>query len=92
MRYLILVLAFLFGGAQACEKEITVKLSQTHFTLDLWEHAKDAMNTVEFKLPVSCSFYDEVKVGDSLLTDKFRGGSLLVNGSIGNWNLDVIGK
>jgi hypothetical protein len=76
----------------SCEKRITVKLSQTSYTLDIWKHVRNVANAVTFQLPVPCSFYDEVQVGQDLLTSKFRWGSLAVNGSFGNWNLEVVGK
>lgn len=78
--------------APACEKVITVRLSQTSYTLNVWKHIRNYMNAVEFQLPVSCPFYDSVRVGDDLLRDKFRWGSLAVHGSFGTWNLQVIGK
>ena len=95
MKYNVLAVALLFATpamADDCQKTITVELSQSHFTLDLWQHAKDAMNAVTFKLPVACSFYDKVKVGDELLDKNFRVGSLLVHGSIGDWHLQIVSK
>lgn len=74
---------------KACEKYLKVELSQSRFSLDPFDHIKDSMNTVQFLLPVSCKFYDEVRVGDQLLKNRFRAGSLLISGSIGNWNLIV---
>lgn len=94
MKYLALLLIMLLAACDcsACQKDITLKLSQTHYSLDLWEHAKDAMNAVEFKLPVGCEFYEQVQIGDDVLDKRFRIGSLLINGSASNWNLEVIGK
>jgi len=77
-------------------KVITVEMSQSHFTLDLGKHLKDAMNKVKFKIPVSCAFYDRVKIGDNLLKmggqDSFRWGSFLVEGSVGDWKIMVVAK
>ena len=78
--------------AHACEKLIAVKLSQTHLTFDLAEHAKDAMNAVEFYLPVSCAFHDTLKVGDNLISKNFRSGSFWIRGSVGVWSLTVVRK
>lgn len=75
-----------------CEKKLLIELSQTHYTLNIWEHVKDASNTVTFQLPVTCNFYEQVKVGDDLLQKKFRWGSLVKNGSFGTWNLKIVGK
>jgi hypothetical protein len=75
-----------------CEKKIMVKLSQTSYSLNIWKHIGNALNAVEFELPVSCEFYESVSVGDELLKKKFRWGSLAVKGSMGTWNLEVSGK
>lgn len=76
------------------EKEciLILELKQSHFTLDLFQHAKDAMNAVELQFPVSCKFYDQVSVGDNLVDDDFRAGSFIIHGSIGNWVLKVKNK
>lgn len=57
-----------------CEKRIQVDLSQKRLSLNPFSHLKGAMNTVEFVLPVSCSFYDKVREGDQLLSGSFRWG------------------
>src|ERR1700749_2830444 len=75
-----------------CSKNITVELSQTSYTLNVWKHIRNAVNAVQFQLPISCDFYDQVQVGDDLLKKKFRWGSLAVHGSMGTWNLEVINK
>lgn len=77
--------------AATCKYVLTVSLSQSHITLDLWEHAKDSMNTVRFKIPVDKDYYDHCEVGRSLNND-FRFGSLLMNGSFGSWSVTVVGK
>ena len=77
---------------ESCEKIITVELSQRRMSLDLWKHLKDSMNAVKFKLPVSCKFYDEVKLGDNLISDGFRGGSFIVSGTVSSWSLKVVSK
>ena len=44
-------------------------------------------------LPVKISDgTNEVSINDNLLDKRFRAGSLLIDGSIGNWNLKVIEK
>lgn len=80
------------GQQCSCQKFLTVKLSETSYTLNVWKHIKNAANAVTFKLPVSCEFYDTVHVGDDLLREKFRWGSLAVGGTFGNWNLEVVEK
>lgn len=70
---------------------ITLNISQQHFTLDLKEHLKDAMNDIEIQIPVDKEFYDSIKEGD-VLDDSFRVGSLVMKGSYGSWNVRVIKK
>jgi hypothetical protein len=104
MRKLILAV-MLFGTSAAaigqtvppqvsppCERVLHLRLSQTSYTLNVWKHIRNYMNAVEFDMPVSCPFYDTVRVNDDLLRDRFRWGSLAVHGSFGTWNLVVQGK
>ncbi len=70
---------------------LSIELSQSHFTLDIAEHMKDAMNAIEFDIPVDKDFYDEVKIGDEILDD-FRMGSFIMNGSFGDWKMEVTHK
>ena len=67
---------------------VTFELRQTHFTLDVWERAKDAMNAIEFEMPVDRDFYNEVSVGTRVVSE-FRTGSFLLNGSFGDWEMTV---
>jgi len=67
---------------------IELDLRQSHFTLDWEKHAKDAMNALQFSLPVDEDFYNEVKAGQPLV-DKFRSGSAWVEGSFGSWKVTV---
>ncbi len=68
-----------------------LKLKQSHFTLDIGKHLKDAMNTAEFSLAVDKRVYDAVKVDDDLV-DGFRFGSMIMRGSFGSWHLYVTSK
>jgi len=70
---------------------LSIELSQSHFSLDITQHVKDAMNAIEFDIPVDKDFYDEVKVGDEILDD-FRMGSFIMNGSFGDWEMEVTHK
>jgi hypothetical protein len=49
------------------------------------------MNAIEFDIPVDKDFYDEVKIGDEILDD-FRMGSFIMNGSFGDWKMEVTHK
>ena len=70
---------------------VVINISQSHFTLDLEEHMKDAMNDVDITIPVSKEFYDSVNKG-TVIDDSFRMGSFVAKGSIGNWDIIVKDK
>lgn len=70
---------------------ITFNISQSHFTLDLSQHLKDAMNDISIQVPVDKEYYDSVKVGDTI-DDSFRMGSFIFKGSFGNWKIIVEDK
>jgi hypothetical protein len=65
-----------------------IRLEQSHFTLDITEHAKDAMNAIEFEIPVDKDYYNSVSVGEEIVDD-FRVGSFIFNGSLGDWEMTV---
>lgn len=83
----------LFGQTNRPPKRcvLTIELKQVHYTLDIFEHAKDSINAATFDIPVDREFYASVKVGD-VLSDKFRTGSLILRGSFGKWKVSVKGK
>lgn len=70
---------------------ITLNISQSHFTLDLKQHFKDAMNDVDIEIMVDKDYYDSFEIGDSV-NDDFRWGSFISSGSIGNWDITVSNK
>lgn len=70
---------------------LTLNISQSHFTLDITQHMKDAMNDIDMQIPVDKAFFDSVKEGQ-LLKNDFRMGSLLLRGSFGNWEVKVVKK
>lgn len=70
---------------------ITFELKQSHFSLDIGKHIKDATNKMKFPIAVSKEYYDNVKVGQEIV-DKFRMGSMIMNGSFGDWKIKVINK
>ena len=70
---------------------ITFNIKQTHFTLDIGEHLKDAMNAISIEIPVDKEYYDSVEVGDTI-DDSFRVGSFIWKGSFGNWKVTVESK
>lgn len=70
---------------------ITFNIKQSHFTLDLSQHLKDEMNEISIQIPVDKEYYDSVEVGDTI-ADDFRMGSLIMQGSFGNWDITVEDK
>ena len=70
---------------------LKLKLKQSHMSLDIGKHMKDAMNAIEFELPVDKELYHQVKVG-SQIVDNFRSGSLIINGDFGSWKMTVVSK
>lgn len=70
---------------------VTFELKQSHFTLDLDEHVKDAMNKLELQIPVDRDYYYSIEVGDKIVDD-FRWGSLVVRSSLGKWKITVKDK
>ena len=69
---------------------LKLKLEQSHF-MDLGASIKDAMNAITFEMPVDKEFYDNVQIKTKII-DEFRTGSLLINGSFGDWEMTVVGK
>ena len=70
---------------------ITFNIKQSHFSLDLGEHLKDAMNDISIEIPVDKEYYDSVEVGN-VIDDSFRMGSFIWKGSFGNWKVTVESK
>lgn len=70
---------------------VVLNIKQSHFTLDLSEHIKDAMNDVDISVPVSEDFYNSVDIGD-VIDDSFRMGSFIMKGSFGSWDITVKDK
>jgi len=70
---------------------IKIQLKQSHFSLSIKKHVKDAMNKIEFEMPVDKEFYDSIEIGDKL-ANNFRVGSLIMYSSWGSWNVKIIGK
>lgn len=70
---------------------LTLELRQSHFTLDIGKHLQDTMNKVEFDISVDEELYNNQTVGQEFLRE-FRKGSLILNGSFGDWVIVVVGK
>lgn len=70
---------------------ITLSIRQSHYTLDMEQWLKDAINETELTIPVSQEFYYSVEVGD-VLNNNFRYGSFLIYNSFGSWKVSVKSK
>jgi outer membrane murein-binding lipoprotein Lpp len=70
---------------------IKFHLEQSHFTLDISEHIKDNLNAIDFELPVDETYYYSLKKGDRVVNN-FRVGSLVMNGSFGDWKVTINDK
>lgn len=70
---------------------VTFECKQSHFSLDIGQHLKDAMNVTEFEVMVDSDYYNSVDVG-TVINDEFRVGSFVMKGSIGNWEITVTEK
>lgn len=70
---------------------VTFQLKQTHVSLNLATHAKDALNKAEFDVVVSEDYYNSVSIGD-IINNDFRVGSAVLKGSFGKWEVSVIDK
>ena len=77
--------------SDGCYYILTLSVSQSHFTLDLGEHLKDAANTLKFEIPVDKDYYNSCYVGQEI-ADNFRIGSLLFKSSVGKWRVKVVNK
>lgn len=96
MKKLLLIsilLLFTYSKSSFCSDRyiVTLEIKQTHFTLDVFEHIKDAANTIKIEIPVDKQFYDQVGIG-TVINNKFRTASLILYGSFGNWKISIVDK
>ena len=68
---------------------VSINIAQQHYNVD--DMIKDAMNDIDIEIPVSKEFYDSVEIG-TVLDNSFRMGSLVMNNSIGKWNIMISDK
>lgn len=70
---------------------VTFNIKQNHYTFDLTEHFKDALNDISITIPVDKEYYESVEVGQKI-DNSFRMGSFLFKGSFGSWDVTVESK
>lgn len=76
------------SNAKGPKYMLKLRLKQSHLSLSIKKHIKDAVNAIEFELPVDKEFYDSVSEGTEII-DKFRFGSMVLYGSLGDWEMTV---
>jgi len=79
------------GSAKPLKYILKIRLKQAHFSLSIKKHIKDALNAIDFEIPVDKEFYDSVSIGTKII-DNFRFGSLILAGSFGDWEMTVKDK
>ena len=70
---------------------LKIRLKQANFTLNIKKHIQNAVNSIDFEIPVDKEFYDSVSKGTEIIDD-FRFGSLILSGSFGDWEMTVKDK
>ncbi len=81
----------LLNAAKKPKYILKLKLKQASFSLSVKKHIRNAINAIEFEIPVDKDFYESVSEGTELV-DKFRFGSFILYGSFGDWEMTVKGK
>lgn len=70
---------------------MTLKIKQSHFSLNVKDHVKDSMNAIELDIAVDKEYYDSYKEGDEILSE-FRSGSFVTSGKLGSWKVTLKDK
>lgn len=79
------------SSAKPIKYILKIRLKQSNFTLSIKKHIQNAVNSIDFEIPVDKEFYDSVSKGTEIIDD-FRFGSLILSGSFGDWEMTVKDK
>ena len=79
------------SGVKPLKYILKIRLKQSNFTLSIKKHIQNAVNSIDFEIPVDKEFYDSVSKGTEIIDD-FRFGSLILSGSFGDWEMTVKDK
>ncbi|MEY4541215.1 MAG: hypothetical protein RLZZ306_2972 [Bacteroidota bacterium] len=79
------------SSAKPIKYILKIRLKQANFTLNIKKHIQNAVNSIDFEIPVDKEFYDSVSKGTEIIDD-FRFGSLILSGSFGDWEMTVKDK
>lgn len=81
----------LLNAAKKPKYILKLRLKQASLSLSIKKHIRNAVNALEFEIPVDKDFYDSVSEGTEIV-DKFRFGSFILYGSLGDWEMTVKDK
>ena len=70
---------------------VVFEIRQSTVTLDFGEHVKNKMNAAHLVVAVDKLYYDNVNVGDQMLSE-MKMGSLIMDGDVSNIKCKVVGK
>lgn len=70
---------------------VVFEIRQSTVTLDFGEHVKNKMNAAHLVVAVDKRYYDNVNVGDQMLSE-MKMGSLIMDGDVSNIKCKVVGK
>lgn len=70
---------------------VTFRIKQATFTLNIAEHIKNEMNSIDMDIPVTKDFYDKLKTGQDITND-FKYGSLIMDGDFSKLHVTVKNK
>lgn len=70
---------------------MTLKIKQSHVSLNVKDHVKDSMNAIELDIAVDKEYYDSYEEGDEILSE-FRSGSFVTSGKLGSWKVTLKDK
>lgn len=70
---------------------VVFEIRQSTVTFDFGEHVKNKMNAAHLVVAVDKRYYDNVNVGDQMLSE-MKMGSLIMDGDVSNIKCKVVGK
>lgn len=70
---------------------VTFKIKESHISLNIMTHIKDASNAMELTIPVDKQFYDDIQEKQELKSS-FKSASLWLKGSFGSYKVIVMKK
>lgn len=81
----------IIGTGREPQYIVTFRIKQATFTLNIAEHIKNEMNSIDMDIPVTKGFYDKLKTGQDITND-FKYGSLIMDGDFSKLHVTVKNK